>query len=301
MIDTNDYRIKTLAKEVVDEKLKDIRPEKDYSKDIEAINIKLAYLENDINSIDRSPAQNVNVEAINSNLKNNLIELVNQDLTILEHKFDSKLKDYVNDYIKDIESLNNKFNSLNKSFESREYVINNTYDGEHIVNFYFNQDENLLYLVTDKKELKAYIPVRSTIVNKTIESKSEIESISNSVSKNELVSNSEIVKDVVKTDGIDNEPCKSVKYVARIRIVLARYKGRLGDWEEGGFIYSPHDVRDPEAIVEIHDIMNGVRTLMGFAYPDATIEHNIPIYSECHSGSLRKKQDKPIAYAKNSP
>lgn len=230
MIDTNDYRIKILAKEVVDEKLKDLRPEKNYDRDVEA--------------------------------------------------------------------LNDKVNML----DSREYVINNTYDGEHIINFYFNQDENLLYLITDKKELKAYIPVRSTIVNKTIESKSEIESISNSVSKNEVVSNSEIVKDVIKPDTNPiEEVCESVKYVARIRVVLARYKGRLGDWEEGGFIYSPRDVRDPDAIVEVYDIMNGVRTLMGFAYPDATLEHNIPIYSECHSGSLRKKKDKPIAYAKNAP
>lgn len=295
MIDTNDYRIKTLAKEVVDEKLKELRPEKNYDKDIEAINIKLSYLEN----IDRTPSSpNINVEAINNNIKNNLLELVNQDLTILEHKFESKLKDYVkdNDYTKDIDSLNDKFNML----ESRDYVINNRYDGEQIVNFYFNQDENLLYLITDKKELKAYIPVRSTIVNKTIESKSEIESIS----KNELVSNSEIVKEDQVQDKVQDrvqEACDNVKYVARIRIVLARYKGRLGDWEEGGFIYSPRDVRDPDATVEVHDIMNGVRTLMGFAYPEATNEHNIPIYSECHSGSMRKKQDKPIAYAKNTP
>ena len=292
MIDTNDYRIKTLAKEVVDDKLKELRPEKNYDKDIEAINIKLSYLEN----IDRTPSSpNINVEAISSNLKNNFMQLVSQDLTILEHKFESKLKDY--DYSKEVEALNNKVNAL----DSREYVIKNTYDGEQIVNFYFNQDENLLYLITDKKELKAYIPVRSTIVNKTIESKSEIESIS----KNELVSNSEIVKEVnhVKDQAQDRvqEACDNVKYVARIRIVLARYKGRLGDWEEGGFIYSPRDVRDPDATVEVHDIMNGVRTLMGFAYPEATNEHNIPIYSECHSGSMRKKQDKPIAYAKNTP
>ena len=40
MIDTNDYRIKTLAKEVVDDKLKELRPEKNYDKDIEAINIR---------------------------------------------------------------------------------------------------------------------------------------------------------------------------------------------------------------------------------------------------------------------
>lgn len=295
MIDTNDYRIKTLAKEVVDDKLKELRPEKNYDKDIEAINIKLAHLE----SIDRTPSPSINVEAISSNLKNNFMQLVSQDLTILEHKFESKLKDY--DYSKEVEALNNKVNAL----DSREYVIKNTYDGEHIVNFYFNQDENLLYLITDKKELKAYIPVRSTIVNKTIESKSEIESIS----KNELVSNSDIVKEVnhVKDQAQDKvqdlvqEACDNVKYVARIRVVLARYKGRLGDWEEGGFIYSPRDVRDPDATVEVYDIMNGVRTLMGFAYPDATNEHNIPIYSECHSGSLRKKQDKPIAYAKNTP
>lgn len=291
MIDTNDYRIKTLAKEVVDDKLKELRPEKNYDKDIEAINIKLSYLEN----IDRTPSSpNINVEAISSNLKNNFMQLVSQDLTILEHKFESKLKDY--DYSKEVEALNNKVNAL----DSREYVIKNTYDGENIVNFYFNQDENLLYLITDKKELKAYIPVRSTIVNKTIESKSEIESIS----KNELVSNSEIVKEDQAQDKVQDlvqEACDNVKYVARIRVVLARYKGRLGDWEEGGFIYSPRDVRDPDATVEVYDIMNGVRTLMGFAYPEATNEHNIPIYSECHSGSMRKKQDKPIAYAKNTP
>ena len=192
-----------------------------------------------------------------------------------------------------------------RNFHTAVKEVNNNYDGEHIVNFYFNQDENLLYLITNKKELKAYIPVRSTIVNKTIESKSEIESIS----KNELVSNSDIVKEVNhvkdqdqdKVQDLVQEACDNVKYVARIRVVLARYKGRLGDWEEGGFIYSPRDVRDPDATVEVYDIMNGVRTLMGFAYPDATNEHNIPIYSECHSGSLRKKKDKPIAYAKNTP
>lgn len=211
------------------------------------------------------------------------IELIRQEIEklIKDHILQSALKDCDGNWL----------GNCNEKVVTCDTIFDKNKTDTYIESGIFNKDTHNIELKRNDGKV-IYIPIPRNSDNNNKGDDIYISDIE--YKDNELI--------ITRNDGIQLKTTidcgcdkdKDKEYYATIMYVSDVFKGCLGCYKKIGFIYDDCREKDPKATIKVYDFDEKKnKVFLGWAYPDATREHDVAIFTN--------KTKKIIGFAKNKP